>query len=130
MADDAPIAFDQPFDLRLGATAVLEDGLEVTFAEVVADSRCPTDVQCVWEGNAEVGVDLTLSEGDAKSLRLNTNPSFETEASLPGYTVGLLGLAPYPRAVAPPDEAYRAALVVRIGGSDPDGPSALASESP
>lgn len=39
--------------LALGATASL-DGLPLSFDEVLEDSRCPDDAECVWEGRARV----------------------------------------------------------------------------
>ncbi|MDI1243446.1 MAG: hypothetical protein PSX80_16150 [bacterium] len=34
-------------------------GLKIAFVELVEDSRCPADVQCVWAGNAKIKVRVT-----------------------------------------------------------------------
>ena len=47
--------------IELGATANF-DGVTVEFSEVLEDSRCPTNVTCVWEGRAKVKV-LVTEEG-------------------------------------------------------------------
>jgi hypothetical protein len=58
----------EPFDLRVGRTAVLLESprgtpFRVTFLGVTGESRCPEDVRCVWEGDARVV--LHLERGDA-----------------------------------------------------------------
>jgi hypothetical protein len=39
--------------------AVTFNGLKIEFVELVEDSRCPADVQCVWAGNAKIKVRVT-----------------------------------------------------------------------
>lgn len=34
-------------------------GLKIAFVELVEDSRCPADVECVWAGNAKIKVRVT-----------------------------------------------------------------------
>jgi hypothetical protein len=45
--------------------------LVVRFAEVPADHRCPRDVTCVWEGDAEVVV-IAVQAGEERTFRLHT----------------------------------------------------------
>ena len=41
------------FSLSVGeSVAIRDENLEVTFLKVLEDSRCPTGVQCIWEGRA------------------------------------------------------------------------------
>lgn len=77
--------------LRTSASA---GDITIGFNGVPADSRCPTGVQCVWEGNAEVV--LTLGGGeDIESASLNT--TVEPRAvEFAGYEVHLRGVAPHP----------------------------------
>jgi hypothetical protein len=44
--------------IPFGQTANI-DGVQITFAEVLEDSRCPAKVTCVWEGRAKVKVLIT-----------------------------------------------------------------------
>jgi hypothetical protein len=44
--------------------------LQVTFVGVVEDSRCPTDVSCVWAGEVKIKL----------SMRLGSQPAVEREA--------------------------------------------------
>ena len=54
--DPRTVRLDAEFTLAPGQTAQVEGGgLRVTFYGVSADSRCPTGVTCVWEGDAALG---------------------------------------------------------------------------
>ena len=70
--------------LALGASGSL-DGLALSFDEVIEDSRCPADVECVWEGRALVG--LTIA-GEPVDLQV-VDPEREPEAGVRvgGFTV-------------------------------------------
>ncbi len=49
--------------------AVTSNGLKIEFVELVEDSRCPTDAQCVWAGNAKIKVRVTKN-GKSQILEL------------------------------------------------------------
>ena len=50
------------FTLASGQSAVLSGvGLNVAFVKVASDGRCPTEVVCAWQGNAEVVVTLSMA---------------------------------------------------------------------
>jgi hypothetical protein len=116
---EALVAPGQPFTLGVGETAVLEGGLVMTFAAVVGDSRCPADVQCVWEGNAEIAIDTAQTGEPPARLILNTNPGFATEAVYLSYVFELIALDPYPRTEAETDGPDRVTLVANLAGVDP-----------
>jgi hypothetical protein len=116
---DAAVQLDKPFALAVDETAVLEGGLSVRFESVIEDSRCPSDVLCVWEGNAEIAIEVATGGEDPASVRLSTNPSFATEATYRSYTIELIGLEPYPRTDPWIDEPYRATMAVRLTGIHP-----------
>lgn len=42
----------------LGETIQL-NAVSITFVEVLEDSRCPTDLTCIWDGRARVLVEIT-----------------------------------------------------------------------
>lgn len=70
-------------------------GVRVKFIELVDDSRCPKDVNCVWAGNAEIKVRVTKN-GRSKVLSLNSNIEPQS-AIFAGYRFRLVGLTPEPR---------------------------------
>ena len=105
----------QEFSLKVGEKKKLEGvDLQVKFAGVPQDSRCPTNVNCVWAGNAEVALDL-LHNNCSTVVTLNTHRSSGTgdEGKVGGFRIKLVKLIPYPhteRKIAPGD--YTATLLV------------------
>lgn len=47
--------------IALGETVVFEN-TAVTFLKVNEDSRCPSDVVCMWAGQAKVSVSISLND--------------------------------------------------------------------
>ena len=83
--------------------------LRVAFGQVLSDSRCPTDVVCVWEGNAEVEIGVRAGMGPTIPQRLNTSrdPRF---VDWQGIRITLLELDPAPKsdkAIAAEDYSVR-----------------------
>ena len=70
-------------------------GIKVRFVELVEDSRCPVDVNCIPAGNAKIRVEVSKL-GRSKSLELDTN-SMKGAAIFEGYRFQLRKLTPEPR---------------------------------
>lgn len=108
-------AADEEFRLAIGETAaVTGTDLRITFRAVVNDSRCPSAVQCVSAGNAELALQVRQDSADTTFL-LNTTMGPRT-ATQPGFIIELVALTPYPeRPETPiPAGAYRADLTVSV----------------
>lgn len=69
--------------------------LTIRFVELVEDSRCPTDTNCIWAGNAKIKVRVTKN-GRSHDLTLETNGP-QSSATAEGYSIKLVGLTPSPR---------------------------------
>ena len=83
------------FDLRVGQEAAIgEIGVRIRFDGVRQDSRCPTGVQCVWSGDAEVALHITTVGGSTEVL-LHTNVE-PRRANAAGHLISLERLRPYP----------------------------------
>jgi hypothetical protein len=92
-------ALGDDIDLRLGTSIqVPGDTLSVKFADVTADSRCPTGVQCVWAGEATTL--FTVSNGEPLTLTLGADAA-KARVITRGYQVTLVGLKPYPTSSGP-----------------------------
>jgi hypothetical protein len=100
--------------IEAGSTLTLTgSGITVTFVAVREDSRCPTGVQCIWEGDAAVGFRVARGTAEAVLLELHTSDRFARESQAHGVTIRLERLDPHPSAdqpVAP--NAYVATLAV------------------
>ena len=84
-----------PLSIPLGET-VQHNGHAIRFVEVVEDSRCPTDVTCVWEGRARVAITI---DGTPVTLTVPYASQQETEPSMLEsgmIAVEVVGLDPYP----------------------------------
>jgi hypothetical protein len=89
-------------------------GLSLEFTTLAGESRCPTSVVCVWEGNARVLV--TATRGSATSvLELNSNRQFPFRAVFENTMIELRRVDPYPVTPAPPRaEDYTVTLFVEF----------------
>jgi hypothetical protein len=97
---------DTVFELKVGQSAVISsEQISFKFDSVPADSRCPMNAICVWEGNAVVA----LSFGDSKTV---INTSIDPKEFVYGnYKIKLVSLQPYPSL---PDEILPDAYVARF----------------
>jgi len=90
--------------------------LTVTFADVT-DSRCPTQVLCVWAGEGRVTLVVSQSGYPAESLLVVTPASPEgqpsNQSSYRAFRFTLESLDPIPAMPGPiPTELYRAGVLV------------------
>ena len=94
------VALGQDFPVAVGeSVTVVGEGLTVTYVEVVADSRCPPDVQCIWAGNATIAATLAKAGEPSATLPLNTMEGPKS-AAYSSYSVELLDLAGGPSPTA------------------------------
>lgn len=106
------VTLDEVFELSPGGVARVDEArLELRFAGVDEDSRCPVDVTCVWAGDAIVAL-IARAGNQERRLELHTHPDRETTGELAGYRVQLVSLAPAPGAEATEAAPYVAELVV------------------
>ena len=93
-------------------TKIARGNLTIKFVELVEDSRCPKDANCVWAGNAKVTIRVTGRRGQSKTFDLNTNLP-EKSARFDGYEITLGNVTPYPASNVRIDRnGYRASFTV------------------
>lgn len=121
VAEAGPVTFtlNDAFPLRGGQEAATRDqDLRVRFTDVLEDSRCPTEVECVWTGQARIEIEVQPAGSDPTTTEFNTNPApgqnVQT-ARVGEYTIRLESLDPYPRTTheSPALEDYTATLSVQ-----------------
>jgi hypothetical protein len=99
--------------LQPGSQQTPFTGLYVTLISVSNESRCPTGVTCVWQGDAEVKLGVSSDTLDLTapiSLHTGIEPR---QAEARGYVIRLDSLKPYPNASSPiPQSEYRAFVTV------------------
>lgn len=102
--------------IGLGETARIADaGFEVTFSEVLSDSRCPRGEACVWEGDAAILLHLRVGV-EAGEVELHTAAGGPGSAGFAEWHVEFLDLQPVPVAGrSTPPHTYTASLRVTRG---------------
>ena len=85
------------FALAPGQTAEIKrSDTRITFRQVREDSRCPTDVTCVWEGDAKVEVVISRA-GSPDETKLLSIKAPNNEARVGNLKIRFVGLTPVPR---------------------------------
>jgi hypothetical protein len=118
-ADPLEFALDQEFVLSGGQEAAIRgENLVLRFSEVREDSRCPTQVECVWSGQARIALAVRPPVGEPTTVTFTTSPAPSQDNLTAevggGYTIWLRALDPYPQTTAAiPFQDYRATLAAR-----------------
>jgi hypothetical protein len=84
------------FKVPLGET-VSTQGFDITFMEVLEDSRCPKDISCVWAGQAKIKVSISSLGNKAIEQEIifggkKTDPISAEK----GFVIEAVNLSPYP----------------------------------
>jgi hypothetical protein len=119
-------ALNEEFTLAPGQMAsVTGTNVRLTFDRVSEDSRCPMDVNCIWEGDAVVVLKVKVEAEEAtREVHTQGGASRSRKAPVGAYMVTLVRLEPAPQSTAAIEpSAYRVTLLV--GASDGSGDAAL-----
>jgi hypothetical protein len=82
--------------IGLGETVTFKKAT-VKFLKVVEDSRCPADVNCIWEGQAIVLVEVTEIGKESRQVELFYGKKmYNVILSSEGYSLKGMSLTPYP----------------------------------
>lgn len=103
--------------LAVAGQAEVAPGVVLTLERVVADSRCPVDVTCVWAGEIRLAFALESPQGEAPRLEFELATTAPT-AEVRGLRFELLGVTPEARSTRKLTAAdYRIALQVTPSAS-------------
>ncbi|CAN5874650.1 hypothetical protein BH20GEM1_BH20GEM1_05050 [soil metagenome] len=111
---DREVAFDSEFTMAVhDMLAVAGTNVLIFFESVTQDSRCPTGVQCPWEGNAGVRLELSSQIAEFAPQPRVLNTAIEPRATdFMGLNIRLVEVMPYPSASGPPIDP--ASYVVKL----------------
>jgi hypothetical protein len=102
------------FVLSIGQSAsITGEDLEITFKDVTGDSRCPSNVTCIWAGEVTCIIELKQA-GSSSRMALNDS-GLTTEYSKEAYKGYQLAFKVTPYPVAGTEillDAYRLHLIV------------------
>src|SRR5437867_1183279 len=97
--DSVPSINGTQFQLKVNQTTSLEsDSIKVKFLNVTTDSRCPSDVTCVWQGEVKIHVNIIENNKDLGNFSLTSRAGQEDLAiqSFDGYSIQVVKVEPYP----------------------------------
>ena len=84
----------QDFSMTPGDTTPLADGSQLRYLRMVNDSRCMPDVQCIWEGDAELSFQWQKNGGGQETFSLHSSGRIgEKDRMLGTQRLTLLSLA-------------------------------------
>ena len=99
--------FSENFAVKDSAFIYLNEGenrffeefeMNITFKKMLEDSRCPTDVKCIWQGNAKAEIELTGTYTRPVTLELSTmndaKKGFSNSKQFNGYLISLVEVSP------------------------------------
>jgi hypothetical protein len=106
---------DTTLALRIGQEVGARDSvMRVSFLGVRADSRCPVDVLCVWQGDADVEIGVRFGMGPTVPYVLHTGVE-PRSVVVGGYRITLVSLRPAPVSTTSiPPEQYVAELRLEL----------------
>lgn len=91
---------EEPIEIYLGETiSHCEENISLTFVELISDSRCPANANCIWQGMIEVKIAVVI-EGKESTFQLSSEPNYGSKLprtqELEGYQITLENAFPYP----------------------------------
>jgi hypothetical protein len=87
------------FQLKVNQTTSLEsDSIKVKFLNVTADSRCPYDVTCIWQGEVKIFVNIIKNNKALDDFSLTSRDGDKDLAIqvFDGYSIQVVKIEPYP----------------------------------
>jgi hypothetical protein len=79
--------------------SVAVGNLVIGFDQLLNESRCPSGLECFWEGDAAIQIHVSRNGDDRHDYELHTHPDYGSLVTYDGWTLALVELRPYP----PPD---------------------------
>ena len=76
-------------------TRIRNAGIRLKFIDLIEDSRCPTDTQCIWAGNAKIKISLSNAGRLPKIFEINTGLKPQSIV-FAGYEIKIIRLTPAP----------------------------------
>ena len=92
----------ESFEIKINQTVEFEE-FQIKFIKI-EDSRCPSDVTCVWEGEAKIIFQIK-QKSESQTITLTTQ-DISTTTSIGPYEISLINIVPYPTTTNDISEEY------------------------
>ena len=97
--DAGTVGLGESFSLAVGQSASIDgEDLVIKFIDVIADSRCPSGVECVWQGEVACLVEITYSGTGQQKVLTYAGLSEEPSETQFGSYLFTFSVEPYPEA--------------------------------
>lgn len=100
LGGDTTFVLNDTLELSANKSALnSQNQLTISIDSVLNDSRCPSNANCIWMGNAAVRF-LFTNNDEVKKFVLNTNggTNYPSDTTIDGYYIKLVTLSPYTEA--------------------------------
>ena len=115
--DFTPARLDTPFQLKVNQMGFISsENIKITVLDVTEDSRCPSDVVCIWAGEVKVIVNILKDYQDLGDMILvkGAGENKLTTRVFDSYSIELIAVDPYPKSTVKIELSdYIITLVVR-----------------
>jgi len=88
-------SLDFPIGLKIGETASINSELKMTLLDI-EDSRCPSNVVCIWQGTVFVKIQLEKGNQDLGIHTIPMETMEDNKQTFDGYYIRLTNVEPYP----------------------------------
>ena len=94
------MSLDFPIGIKIGETASIDSELKMTLLDI-EDSRCPSDVTCIWQGIVLAKIQLEKESQDIGIHTVHMETTEGNEQAFDGYYIRLTNVEPYPISTVP-----------------------------
>lgn len=94
------ISLDFPIGLKIDETASIDSELKMTLLDI-EDSRCPSDVTCIWQGTVSAKIQLEKGSQDLGIYNIPMETTEGNEQTFDEYYIRLTNVEPYPISTVP-----------------------------
>ena len=87
---------ESSIDLKIGETVDITSDFQITLINILDDSRCPSDVTCIWEGTVSAEINM-IKDGEGRKYVIPIGLADGMESQIiDDFYVMLYDVKPYP----------------------------------
>jgi len=92
-----PKKLNEQFQLHPYEPAIISDGPEISILDI-QDSRCPSDVTCVWEGEVKILINVVNDHNPLGNFTLTSRAGDKdlSTQTIDGFSIQVIDVNPYP----------------------------------
>ena len=116
--DSVSVKLGEQFYIKVGQTeSINSENIKIKLLEVTNDSRCASDVVCIWAGEVKAVLNVSINNKDMgdTTLTLGAGNDDQSIENIGGYSIKVLAVNPYPVSTHKIEQSeYIVTLIVTI----------------